>query len=181
MLWPDSLQPQRLEHARPPCLSLYPGVCSNSCPLSQWCHSTISSPVVPFSCLQSFPASGPFPMSQFFASGGQSIGGSVSVTSPSNEYSGLISFRINWFDLLAVQETLRVFSKNTRFKSINFSVLGFVVQFAHPYITRMNKQQGHEYSRGNCNQYSETKHNRKEYEKEHIYTCVCITFLYNRN
>ena len=96
-------------------------------------------------------------------------------TSPSNEYSGLISFKIDWFDLLAVQETLRVFSKTTRFKSIHFSVLGFIVQFAHPYMTRMNKQQGHEYSRGNCNQYSGTKHNGKAYEKEHIYTCVCVT------
>ena len=65
--------------------------CSNSCPSSWWCHSTMSSPVVPFcSCLQSFPASGSFPMNQFFTSGGQSIGVSASVISPSNEYSGLI-------------------------------------------------------------------------------------------
>ena len=70
----DSLQPHGLQHARPPCPSSTPGVYSNSCPLSQWCHPTISSSVVPFSsCLQSFPASGSFPLSQFFASGGQSI------------------------------------------------------------------------------------------------------------
>ena len=71
----DSLWSHGLQHAGPPCPSPTPGVYSNSCPLSQWCHPTISSSVVPFSShLQSFPASGSFPMSQFFASGGQSIG-----------------------------------------------------------------------------------------------------------
>ena len=71
----DSLQPHGLQHTRPPCPTPAPGVYSNSCPLSQWCHPTISSSVIPFSsCLQSFPASGSFPMSQFFTSGGQSIG-----------------------------------------------------------------------------------------------------------
>ena len=71
----DSLWHHELQHTRPPCLSPTPGVYKNSCPLSWWCHPTISSSVIPFSsCLQSFPASGYFPMSQFFASGGQSIG-----------------------------------------------------------------------------------------------------------
>ena len=71
----NSLQPYGLQHTRLPCPSPTPGAYSNSCPLSQWCHWTISSSVVPFSsCLQSFPASGSFPVSQFFASGGQSIG-----------------------------------------------------------------------------------------------------------
>ena len=71
----DFLRPHGLQHARLPSLSLSPGVYSNSCPLSQWCHPTISSSVVPFSShLQSFPASGSFPMSQLFESGGQSIG-----------------------------------------------------------------------------------------------------------
>ena len=71
----DSLWPHGPCHARLPCPSLSPGMCSNSCPLSRWCHPTISSSVTPFSsCLQSFPASRPFPMSQLFASGGQSIG-----------------------------------------------------------------------------------------------------------
>ena len=71
----DSLQPHGLQHARPPCRSPTPGACSNLCPSSQWCHPTVSSSVIPFSfCLQSFPASGSFPRSQFFASGGQSIG-----------------------------------------------------------------------------------------------------------
>ena len=68
----DSLQPHGVQHARLPCPSPTPGAWSNSCPLSQWCHPTISSSVVPFSsCLQSFPASRSFPMSQFFTSGGQ--------------------------------------------------------------------------------------------------------------
>ena len=70
-----TLRPHGLQHARPPCPPPTPGVYSNSCPLSQWCHSTISSSVVPFSShLQSFPASGSFQMSQFFTSGGRSIG-----------------------------------------------------------------------------------------------------------
>ena len=78
------------------------------CPLSRWCHPTISSSVVLFSShVQSFPASGSFQMSQFFASGGQSIGVAASAPVPSNEYSGLISFRIDWFDFLAVQGTLK--------------------------------------------------------------------------
>ena len=77
----DSLWPHGLKHARPPCPSPTPGVYSNSCPLSRWCHPTVSSFVIPFSsCLQSFPASGSFQMSQFFASGGQSIGASVSAS-----------------------------------------------------------------------------------------------------
>ena len=79
-------------------LHCLPGrACSNSCPLHRWCHPTISSSVIPFSsCRQSSPASGSLPMSQFFTSGGQSIGA-----------SGLISFRIDWLDLLEVQGTLK--------------------------------------------------------------------------
>ena len=74
----DSLQPHGLQHTRLPCPSPSPWACSNSCPFSRWWHKTISSSVVPFSsCLQSFPASGSFPKSQFFASGGQSIGASA--------------------------------------------------------------------------------------------------------
>ena len=103
----NSLQPHGLQHPTLPCPSPTPGACSNSCPSSQWCHPTISSSVVPFSsCLQSFPASGSFPMSQFFTSGGFVTFWSFSI-SPSNEYSGLISFRIDWFDLLSVQGTLK--------------------------------------------------------------------------
>ena len=87
----ESLQPHWLQHARLPCPSPTPGNCSNSCLWSRWCHPTISSSVVHFYCLQSLPASGSFPMSQFFPSGGQRIG-----VSASSEYSGLISFRIDW-------------------------------------------------------------------------------------
>ena len=76
----SSLRPHGLQYTRLPCPSPTPGACSNSCPLSRWCHSTISSSVISFSSfLQSFPASGSFPKSQFFASGGQSIGASASV------------------------------------------------------------------------------------------------------
>ena len=97
---PDSLQLHGLQHARLPCLSVSPGVCSDSCPLSQWCYPTISSSLAPFSsCPQSFPASESFPMSQFFTSGGQSIGASASVL-PINiqdwfplGLTGLISFQ----------------------------------------------------------------------------------------
>ena len=98
----DSLWPHGLQHARPPCPSPTLGVYSNSCPLSQWCHPTISSSVVPFSsCLQSFPASVSFPMSQFFESGGQSIGvsDSASVLPKNNQdwfslgWTGLISWQ----------------------------------------------------------------------------------------
>ena len=77
----DSLQHHALQHTRLPCPSPTPGAYSNSCPLCRWCHPTISSSVIPFSsCLQSFPASRSFPMSQFFASGGQKIGVSVSAS-----------------------------------------------------------------------------------------------------
>ena len=86
VLWPHGLQ-----HARLPCSSLSSRVCLNSCPSSQWCHPTISSSVIPFFCSQSFSASGSLPVSQLFASGGQSIGASASVL-PMNlqEYSGCV-------------------------------------------------------------------------------------------
>ena len=104
----DSLQPHELQHARPPCPSPTPGVYPNSSPLSRWCHPTTSTSVIPFSsCLQSFPASGSFQISQLFTSRGQSIGVSASNISPSNKHSGLISFRMGWLDLLAVQGTLK--------------------------------------------------------------------------
>ena len=76
----DSLLHHKLQHARPPCPSPTPGVYPNPCPLSQWCHPTILSSVIPFSCPQSFPPSGSFPMSQLFTSRGQSIGISASTS-----------------------------------------------------------------------------------------------------
>ena len=101
----NSLWPRGLQHTRLPCPSPTPRAYSNSCPSSWLWHPIISSSVVPFaSCLQSFPASGSFPMNQFFASGAKVLEFQFS---PSNEYSGLISFRIDWFDFLAVQGTLK--------------------------------------------------------------------------
>ena len=88
----NSLQPHGLQHTRLPCPSPSPGACSNSCPLSHWCHPIISSVAPLFSCLQSFSASGSFPVSQFFASGGQSIGASA--------LASVLPMNIqNWFPL----------------------------------------------------------------------------------
>ena len=103
----DSLWLHGLQHVRLLCPPLSPRVCSNSCPLSWWCHPTISSSVTPFSsCPQSFPASGSFLVIWPFASGGQSIGASASAL-PVN-IQGWFLFRIDCFDLLAVQGTLRI-------------------------------------------------------------------------
>ena len=102
-----SLQPHGLQHTRLPCPSPTPTACSNSCPSSQWCHPTISSSVIPFFCLQSFSASGSFQMSQFFTSGSHKYWSFTFSISPSSEYSGLISFRVDWLHLLAVQGTLK--------------------------------------------------------------------------
>ena len=108
----NSLRPHESQQARPPCPSPTPRVHSDSRPLSQWCYPAISSSVVPFSsCPQSLPASASFPMSQLFAWGGQSIGSLSFSISPSNEHPGLISFRMDWLDLLAVLS--RVFSNTT--------------------------------------------------------------------
>ena len=130
----DTLQPHGLQHARLPYPSLFPRVCSNSCPLSQWCHPTISTSVVPFSSLPSFPASGYFPMSQLFASGeylAKYWSFSFSI-SPSNEYSGLIFFKIDWFDLLDLQRTLH---HHTLKAWILQHSAFFIVQLSHPYLT----------------------------------------------
>ena len=115
-----------LEHARPPCPSPTPGAYSNSCPLSQWCHPTIPSSVIPFfSWLQSFPASGSFQMSQLFASGGQSIGVSASTSDPlmnTQDWSPL-----GWTSWISLQSKglSRVFF-NTTVQHINSSVLSFL-------------------------------------------------------
>ena len=100
-LCPDSLQPHGLQHARFPCPSPTSRVDSNSCPLSQWCHPTISSSVIPFSsCLQSFPASGSFQMSQLFASEGESIGVSASTSVlPMNIQDWFLLGRTGWISL----------------------------------------------------------------------------------
>ena len=133
----DSLQPQGLQHARLSCPSPTPGACSNSCLLSRWCHQPISSSVIPYSsCLHSFPASGSFPMSQFFASRAQSIGSFSFNIGPSNEYSGLISLSMDWLDFLAVQGTLKsLLQHHTSKASILWHSAFFTVQFSHLYMT----------------------------------------------
>ena len=135
----DSLQPHRLQYARLPCPSPTPRAYSNSCPSSWWCHPTISSSVIPFSsCLQSFPASGSFQMSQFFTKERRwpkYWGFSFSI-SPSNEYSGLISFRMDWLDLLVVQGTLKSLLQQHSWKaSILWCSAFLIVQLSHPYMS----------------------------------------------
>ena len=122
-----TLWPHGLHHARLPCPSPIPGACLNSCPSSQWCYPTISSSVVPFaSCLQSFPASGSFQMSQVFASDGQSTGASASAS--------VLPMNIqDWFPELGLTSSIslqskglsRVFS-NITIQSISFSALSFL-------------------------------------------------------
>ena len=104
----NSLWPHELQHASPPCLSPTPGVYSNSCPSSRWCHPAISSSINPFSsCPQSLPTSGSFPMSQLFASGGQRTGVSASASVLPMNTQDWSPFRMDWLDLLAVQGTLK--------------------------------------------------------------------------
>ena len=128
----DSLWPHGLQHSRLPYPSSSPRACSNSCPLSRWCHPTISSSASPFSsCPQSFPPSGSFPMSQLFTSGSHRFS-----ISPSNEYSGIISYGIDWFDLLTVQGTLKSLLQHHSSKaSILWPSAFFMVQLSHPHVT----------------------------------------------
>ena len=112
----DSLQPHGLQHTRLPCPSPTPGACSNSCPLSRWCHPSISSSVEGDSCLQSFPASGSYPMIrpfQFFTSGGQSIGVSASTSVPPMNTEDWLP--LGWTGWISLQSKglSRVFSNTT--------------------------------------------------------------------
>ena len=133
----DSLWPHRLQHARPPYPSPTPGVYSNSCPLSQWCHPTISSSVFHFSShLQSFPASGSFPMSQFFTSGGQSVGISASASVFPMDIPNW--FPLGWTGWISSQSKglSRVFSKTTAQKHQFFCtqpLYGPTVTLIHDY------------------------------------------------
>ena len=118
----DSLRPHGLQHARLPYPWLTPGACSNSCPLSWWCHPTISSFVLPFSsCLQSFPASGSFQMSQFLASGFQSIGVSASASVLSVNIQDW--FPLGWTGWISLQS--KESSPTPQFKNISSSALSF--------------------------------------------------------
>ena len=130
---PHPFWPHGLQHSRLSCTSLSPDVCSNSCSLCQWCHPTISSSVGSFSFPEPFTASGSlnalcirWPEYWCF---------SFSI-SPSNEHSGLISFRIDWFDLLAVQGTPKSLLQHhsTQASTLRCSVF-FIVQLSHPYMT----------------------------------------------
>ena len=114
-----------------------PRACSCSCPSRRQCHPAILSSVIPFSShLQSFPASESFPMSRFFISGGQSIKSFSFSISPASEYSGLISFRMDWFEFLAVQRTLKSLLQHYSSKaSILKHSAFFIVQLSHPYMT----------------------------------------------
>ena len=131
-----------LQHSRLPCLSPSPRVCSSSCSLIWWCHPTILSSVIPFSCLQSSPVSGSFPMSWLLSSGGQHIGASASDLPmsdwsdlPVSDYSRLIFFRIDWFDLLAVQGTLNSLLQHHKLKaSVLWCSVFFMVQLSHLYM-----------------------------------------------
>ena len=132
-----TLATHRLQHTRPPCPSPTPRVYSNSCPLSQWCHPTILSSVIPSSCLQSFLASGSFQMSQFIASGCQSI--EFQLQRQSFQWTFRADYlRMDWLDLLAVQGTLKSLLQHHSSKAsiLRCSTL-FIVQLLHPYVTTL--------------------------------------------
>ena len=134
----NSLRPHKPQHNRPPCPSPTPGVHPNPCPSSQWCHPTISSSVIPFSsCPQSFPASGSFPCEESALHIRWPKYWSFSFNiSPSNEHPGLISFRMDWLDLLAVQGTLKsLLQHHSSEASILQCSAFFIVQLSHPYMT----------------------------------------------
>ena len=131
----NSLRPHGLQHARPPCPSPTPGACSNSCPSCRWCHPTISSSVIPYILPPSiFPSIRVFSTESALCIRWPKYWSFSFSISPSNEYSGLISFRTDWLDLLAVGLS-SVFSNTTVQKHQFFSAQAFfVVQLSHPYI-----------------------------------------------
>ena len=133
----DSLRPHESQHARPPCPSPTPGVHSNSFPSSQWCHPTISSSVVPFSSYpQSFPASKSFSNESTLRMRWLKYWSFSFSISPPNEHPGLISFRMDWLDLLAVQGTLKSLLQHHSSKaSILRCSAFFTVQLSHLYMT----------------------------------------------
>ena len=133
----NSFRPHGLQYTRLPCPSPSPRVCSNSCPLSRGCHPTILSSVILFSsCLQSFTAITVFSNESVLHIRWPKYWSFSSSISPSNEYSGLISFRIDWFDLLGVQEILKSLLQHHSSKaSILWHSTFFIVQLSHPYMT----------------------------------------------
>ena len=138
----DSLQPYELQHVRPPCPSPTPGVHSNSCPLSRWCHPTISSSVIPFSsCPQSFPASRSFQISQLFATGSQSIGVSASTSVLPMNIQGW--FPLGWTGWISMKSKglSRVFSNNTVQKHQAFSAQLSLQSNSHIHTWLLEKPQ----------------------------------------
>ena len=132
----DSLRPHGLQHARPTCPSPTPGIYSNSCPLSQWCHSTISSSIVPFSsCLQSFPASGSFQMSQLFTSDGQSIGVSASQSVLPMNIQDWFHLRLTGWISWQSKRLKSLLQHHSSKSSILQCSAFFIVQLSHPYVT----------------------------------------------
>ena len=122
----NSLWSHILEHTRLPCSSLFPRVCSYSSPLSQWCHPTISSSVLPFSsCLQSFPASGLFKWNQHFTSGGQTIGASASASVLPMNIQDCFPLGLTGWSPCSLRDSQES-SQTPQFKSINSSVLSFL-------------------------------------------------------
>ena len=129
----DSLRPHELQHTRPPCPSPAPGIYPNSCPLNWWCHLTISSSAIPFSCLQSFPTSGSFQMSQLFTSGGQNIGVSAStLVLPMNTQDW---FPLGWTGWISLQPLKSLIQHHSSKASILLCLAFFKVQLSHLYIT----------------------------------------------
>ena len=157
----DSLRPHGLQHAKLSCPSLSPRICSNSCPLSRWCHPTISSSITPFSfCPQSFPAPGSFPVSQLTSSGGQSIGASTSAS--------VLPMNIrDWFPLgltclILQSKGLKSLLRHHSLKAlILWCSAFFMVQLSHPYMTTGKTIAGE--GNGKPLQYSWEPH--EQYEK----------------
>ena len=132
----NSLWPHGLRYTRLLCSLLSHGVCPDSCPLSSWCHSTISSSVVPFSsCPQSFPASGSFPVNQLFSSGGKSIGASASASVLPMSIQGWFPLGLTSLISLLSKRFLRVFSSTTVQKHCLWCSAFFMVQLSRPYMT----------------------------------------------
>ena len=132
----NSLWPQGLQHTRLLCALPSPRVCSNSCPMSQWYHPSISSSDIPFSCLQSSSASGSFPMSHIFWARWPKCWSFSFNISLSSEYPGLLYFRIDWFDPFAIEGTLKSLLRNHNLKAYIFQPSAFfMVQLSHPYMT----------------------------------------------
>ena len=129
----STLKLHGLQHTRPPCPSPAPKACSNSCPSNWWCHPTISFSVIPFSsCLQSFPASESFPMSQFFASSGQSIGVSASASVLTMNIQDW--FPLEWSGWISLQLKSLLQHHSSKASILRLSAF-FAVQLSHPYMT----------------------------------------------